>query len=332
MKFLTLISIENTKMWKRMSTKVMLLLVVVIVIAATSIVRYHEYSIGTDVTKTPAVSANWKASLQQEVTQSKAMVTQIENGKNNFEQRSQLGSIKMTIAEDQYRIDNNISTAEPDSIWTRITDFSAQAGYGSLIALLLIIFCAAAVAGEFSEGTIKMAVCRPYHRHEILSAKLIASLLYGLALVGAILATNFIMFAIFYGVHGAGAREMLYTGGSVLYVPAVLKLLAVFGLDFLQVIFYVVLAFALSAITRSRSMATGFSLFMLLVGGQIAMLLAMYFSWGRYVPFALTNFSEFVTQGSTVPGTTLAMGLVLSGIYTLIFGAAGYLAFAKRDI
>jgi ABC-2 type transport system permease protein len=331
-KFLTLVSIENIKMWKRISTKVMLIFVVVIVVAATSIVRYHEYSIGTDVNAVPAVSANWKSDLQQEITALKAQIKKTDSGTNNPMQRRQVGSLQATIAEDQYRIDNNISTDSPDSIWTRMTNFNSEANYGSIIALMLIIACAAAIAGEFSEGTIKMAISRPYHRHEILSAKLIASLLFGLAMLAAILISNFIMFAIYYGVHGWGAMDMLWTSSRVLYVPAVLKMLAVFGLDFLQVIFFVVLAFTLSAVTRSRSIATGFSLFLLLVGVQIVTLLALYFSWGRYLPFAMTNFSGYLLSGAGIEGTTLSLALILTGIYTLIIGAAGYVVFAKRDI
>jgi ABC-2 type transport system permease protein len=336
-KFLTLVSIENTKMWKRISTKVMLIFVVVIVVAATSIVRYHEYSIGTDVNAVPAVvsAADWKVEvqhLQKDITALKAQIIDIDNGTNNPMMRREIGSLQKNIAEDQYRIDKSISAQEPDSIWTRLTDFNSEANYGAIIALMLIIACAAAIAGEFSEGTIKMAISRPYHRHEILSAKLIASLLFGLALLAAILISNFIMFAIFYGVHGWGAMDMLWTSSRVLYVPAALKMLAVFGLDFLQVIFFVVVAFTLSAVTRSRSIATGFSLFLLLVGVQIVTLLALYFSWGRYLPFAMTNFSGYLLSGAGIEGTTLGMALILTGIYTLIIGAVGYVVFAKRDI
>ena len=234
-RFLTLISIENIKMWKRRSTFIMLLIMVAIVILSTSIVRYHEYTSKTNVNVQPTVSADWKTSLQKEVTMLNAQIKQIDSGTNNPRERSLVGSLKMQVAEDQYQINHNIGISSPDSIWTRLTTFEGEAPFSLLIALLLIIVCASAVAGEFSEGTIKMAISRPYFRSEILSAKLIVSLLFGLILLAATLVTNFIMFAVFYGIHGMGANEMLWTGGSVLYIPAILKLLAVYGLDFLQV-------------------------------------------------------------------------------------------------
>lgn len=331
-RFLTLISIESTKLWKRISSIIMLLIIVFIVIAATSMVRFVQYRDGVDVHAAPTVSESWKSDLSKEVEQQKAMLAQIEQGKDNRIERTQVGSLKMSIAEGQYRIDHDISSATPLSIWSRMISFNSQVGIASLIALLLMIACVASVAGEFSEGTVKMAISRPYKRYEILSAKLIASLLYGLTLLAVSALTNFIMYAIFYGVQGAGLKALFWTGENVLYIPAVLKLLALYGLDFLTIIFYVLLAFALSTITRSRSISTGFALFMLLVGGQIAMLVGIYFEWGKYVPFALTNFSSFVLDGSRIPNTGLPMALVISGIYALIMGVAGYMAFSKRDI
>lgn len=330
-RFFTLVSIENIKMWKRLSTKVMLLIMVLIVVAASGIFRFYQYRMGYDVHAAPTISADWRQKLEAEIVSAKEQKAMVEKSKNNA-QRSMLGQLDQTIAEDQYRLDHNIPLKAPNSIWTKILDFGENAGYCSLIALMLIIACSAAVAGEFSEGTIKMAISRPYHRHEILSAKLVASLLYGLALLVVTLVTNFILFAIFYGLPGLNAMEVMWTTHQVLYVPAVVKLLAYYGLGFLEVIFYTVLAFALAAVTRSRSISTGFSLFMLLVGGQIAQMVAIYFSWAKWFPFTMSHFSNMMTNGVTVPGSSLTLGLILTGIYTLVFGAVGYIVFAKRDI
>lgn len=330
--FITLVRVENTKMWKRLSTKVMLLIMVAIVILASCVYRYYQYTKGYDVHATPTVSASWQTDLQKEIEETKGAIKSIEDQKGNDAQRSALGKMKKTVAEDQYRLDHDISTQESNSIWTKVLDFSENAGYGYLVALLLIIACTASVAGEFSEGTIKMAISRPNYRHEILSAKLLVSLVYGLELLAAALILQTGMFMIFYGVPGMGAKEMLWTTNQIIYVPAILKLLAYYGLDFLTVIFYTVLAFALSTVTRSRSIATGFSLFMLLLGSQLAQMVAIYFSWAKYFPFTMTNFSSMMTDGVRLPGTSLPIALMVSGIYTVLMGAVGYIVFQKRDI
>ena len=327
--FFTLVSIENMKLWKRISTKVMFLIMIIIIFVATGFYKY--YTVSQKVPSTIAVSENWKQELQTNLVLQKTQLKQFDDETSRMAKVS-VGPLKKTIAEGEYEIKNNIKPEAKKSIWERSTEFSTNAGYSGIIALLLIIACSALVAGEFSEGTMKMMISRPYKRSEILSAKLVATIIYGLELLAATFLLNFIMLGILFGFNGIGAKEMLWTSSSIIYIPSVLKALIIFGLDFLQVLVYVIIAFAISAVSRSRSMATGFSLFLLLVVSKMAILAAMIFSWGKYLPFGLSNFSSFVISGSSIMGTTLAFALGLSAIYSIIFLFAGYYIFEKRDI
>ena len=327
--FFTLVSIENTKLWKRVSAKVMFLIMIILILAAAGIYKY--YTVSQKVPNDVKVSQNWKQELQANVALQKNQLKQTEDGKNNAA-KAFTGSLKKGIAESEYRISNNIKPESQKSVWSRSTEFSANAGYSGLIALFVIIACSALVAGEFSEGTMKMMISRPYKRYEILSAKLVATIIYGLELLVATFLLNFIMMGVLFGFNGIGAKEMLWTSSSIMYIPAVLKTIIVFLLDYLQVLVYVIIAFAISAISRSRSMATGFSLFLLFVGSTIINMVAMYFSWGKYLPLGMSNFSRYVTLGAPIGGTTLAFALGLSTIYSIIFAFVGYYVFEKRDI
>jgi len=327
--FLTLVSIENTKLWKRLSTKIMLIIMVVIIILATSFLKY--YNVSNKISNTGTVSETWKQELQKNVDSQKVQLKNAESEKNKMLKTS-IGSLKKSIAEGEYSINNDIKPEAKTNVWARSTNFYVSANLGALIALFLVISCSALVAGEFSEGTMKMMISRPYKRHEILSAKLIATILYGLVLLVTTFLLNFLMMGIFFGFDGIGAKEMLWTSSKIIYLPAALKTFIVFGLDFLQVLVYVILAFAISAISRSRSIATGFSLFLLLVGSSIMLLVALYFNWGKYLPLAMSGFASFVTIGATIDGTTLTFALIISAIYSIIFCFAGYYVFEKRDI
>jgi len=325
--FFTLVSIENTKLWKRLSTKIMLIIMILIIIAATGIFKY--YTVSQKVADSIIVSENWKQELQKNVDLQKTQLKQAENDTNKGS-KMMIGSIKKTIAEGEYRINNDIKPEAKKSIWLRSSEIVGS--FSQIIALMLIIACSALVAGEFSEGTMKMMVSRPYKRSEILTAKLLAIIIYGLVLLVTTFLINFIMLGILFGFDGMGTKEMFWTSNSIIYMPAALKTIIIFGLNFLTVLVYVILAFAISAVSRSRSIATGFSLFLLLVGSSIAQQLAIFFSWGKYLPFGLSNFSSYVTFGSAVEGTTLAYAIGLSAIYSIIFCFVGYLVFEKRDI
>ncbi|MBU3112243.1 ABC transporter permease [Clostridium lacusfryxellense] len=327
--FFTLVSIENTKLWKRLSTKIMLLILIVIILAATSIVKY--YNVSHNVSNTIKIPQNWKQELQQNIVMQKVQLKELQDGTDKMS-KFMIGSTKKDIAENEYRINNNIKPESQTNIWSRVTNFNTVARYSFIIALLLIISCSALVAGEFSEGTMKMMISRPYKRSELLSAKLIATILYGVVLLATTFLLNFIMLGIFYGFNGLGAKEMLWTSSKIIYIPAALKTIIIFGLDFITVLVYVILAFAISAISRSRSIATGFSLFFLLAGSGIMQMLAIFFSWGKYLPFGTSDFSSIVNTGACIEGTTLAFSLGIAFIYSIIFCFIGYFAFEKRDI
>jgi ABC-2 type transport system permease protein len=289
------------------------------------------YYVSNKVATTTTVSASWKQDLQKKLTAEKLQLKQINNSGSKVE-KAESGSLEKSIAEDEYSINNNIKPKSESNIWSSIAEMESNVGYGEIIALFLLISCSALVAGEFSEGTMKMIISRPYKRYEILTAKLVATLIYGFELLVSSFVVTFIVVGVLFGFTNMSAKEMFWNGSSISYMSSLLKTLIIFGLEFLRIIFYVLVAFALSAAFRSRSLATGFSLFILLVGGGIVRILAMYFAWGKYLPFGRDNFAYLVTNGSPIQGVTLLSAMVLTAIYALVFAFIGYFVFQKRDI
>ena len=329
MGFINLISIENKKLWKRLSSKIMLLMIVLLVIAVPSMMKIY---IGKQSNQnTTQAAANWKDSMKQELAVQEKALSDAEKSDSKT-MRMSIGSLKKVVAEDKYQLEHNIAPDNGKNIWKTISKIDGNAGYGSIIALMLIIACTASVAGEFSEGTMKMMISRPYSRKEILSAKLIVSILYGLTLLVAAMVISFVMVGMLFGFDGLSSKDMLWTGSKIIFIPGILKTLCVFGLDFLTVIFYTIFAFALSTITRSRSISTGFAIFMLIAGSSLVQLIGTFFNWGKYLPFATTDFTSIVSYGSRLEGITLSSAFILSAIYLIIMAVGGYVSFAKRDI
>ncbi|WP_026883189.1 ABC transporter permease subunit [Clostridium akagii] len=336
--FFTLISIENMKLWKRISAKVMLIIMIVLIVLATGIYKYYTASnhiSDTTTTSTTTVttdgSQNWKQDLQKKIQAEKVQLTQAENSTNKMVVATSVGPMKKTIAEDEYRINNNIKPESKESIWTRVTYFYTN-GFSGLVILFTVIACTASVAGEFSEGTMKMMISRPFSRSQILSAKLIAIIIYGIVLVVTTFVLNFLLLGILFGFDGISSKEMIWTSGKISYEPAALKSLILLGLDSLQAIVFIIVAFAISAISRSRSIATGFSIFLVLVGAGIISLLAEFFTWGKYLPFAVTSFASYISSGTAIGGTSLSFAIIISLLYSALFCFLGYFIFQKRDI
>ena len=306
----------------------MIIIMVALIVLATGIYKY--YTVSKNITNTTTVSENWKQDLQKTVTTEKIQLAQAEKSTSMVATLG-IGSTKKSIAEGEYRINNNIKPESKESIWTMVTNLYSS-GFASLIILFIVIVCTASVAGEFSEGTMKMMISRPYRRYEILSAKLISTILYGMVLVITTFVLIFLALGILFGFNGVNGKEMIWISSKIVYAPAVLKTLIIFGLDFLRAIVFIIIAFAISAISRSRSIATGFSIFLLIVGEGIITTLAEFFAWGKYLPLAVTNFSGFISSGASIQGTSLSFALIMSLVYSVLFCFLGYFIFEKRDI
>jgi ABC-2 type transport system permease protein len=367
--YFSLLSAENTKMWKRISSLIMILIMVVVSAGYCVLMKFiytYMNNVSTESTSSGGITistdtddsadkddsaalsdysssytGDWKEELRQEIKFMNEGIKEAEKDDGAYMKKSQVGSMKKQVAEDQFMIDNNIKPkdtnfgiSEKQSIWSNIVaiEQNTSPNFAILAALFAIIVCSAAIAGEFSQGTMKTIICRPYSRFQILSAKLLISLFYALIVLLVAIITSFVGCGIAFGFNDFGAKEMFWTGSKIIQIPAFLKMLIIFGLDYLEVAFYIAMAFLLCVVTRSRALATGISLLMLFIGAGVFQILAVFFPWGKFLPFSMTGFSSFILNGSTIYGTTLGFALVICAIYFAAFLFGGFFTFSKRDI
>lgn len=196
-----------------------------------------------------------------------------------------------------------------------------------LVTIFAVVIAADAVAGEFSSGTIKLLLIRPWSRSKILLSKYIALLLFILlsqALLFAFtLLLNFILF-------GSGGDYMYPNQGSLSHFG---YLAAFYGLSLIEMIVTVTMAFMISTVFRSGSLAIGLSIFMLLGGQIIAGLLAWLDKpWVDYILFLHFGLSQHLDGFRILPDRTLGFSLgVLAGYY-VIFMALSWYVFNRRDV
>jgi hypothetical protein len=330
--FLSLIAVENKKLWKRISTVIMIPILIALVFAWGGLEKLITNMVmneaGNQTTSQSQSVGNWKDKLKAENTMLQKAIDEAEKSEW-LQAKHGIDSDKRKIAENEYRINHDMEPSKdgnPD-FWEVVTSLSVW----SFIALLAVIACTALVAGEFSEGTMKTMIPRPFTRWQILTAKLIVVVLYTLVLTVVAFISALIVSLIFFGSHGIGDNVFLWIGGKIFCVPGLVGSLADFGLNFLTALVYVIFTFAICAMSRSRALATGLSIFLML-GGSFTTELAMNFSWGKYIFFADTNFSYFITKGAPFYGITLASALIICAAYCVAFLAAGYVIFMKRDI
>jgi len=198
---------------------------------------------------------------------------------------------------------------------------------GSLVTIFAVVIAADSVAGEFSSGTIKLLLIRPWSRSKILLSKYIATLLF----VIFFLALVFLFTLLVNGV-------MLGSGGGYSYPNQGSRshfvwLSAYYGLNLIEMIVTVTMAFMISTVFRSGSLAIGLSIFLLMGGSMMAALLSLVDKpWVDYVLFMNLGLAEYVSGSTPLPDRPFGFSLAVLAGYYAIFIALSWVVFNRRDV
>ena len=308
-----LIQNENMKIYRRVSTWIML----VILIAVAVVVGIVMNSTASD-----SVDEQWKQNLQQ---QNEVYKTDLAN-EDLPDMVKDISERELAINE--YRLEHDIAPMETRSTWNFMT---VAAEIVSLITLFTIVVGASSVASEFTWGTIKLLLIRPVSRAKILLSKYLATILFALFSLVLLFAVSFLVGSIFFGI-GGSTPHLVYRDGAVHEVHMVSHILGIFGLKSINLIMMSTFAFMISTIFRNSGLAIGLAIFLMFAGVNVTALLATKFDWAKYILFANTDLSQYLTGYVLVEGMTMTFSVIMLIIYFVIFNALTWFVFTKRDV
>lgn len=311
--FLRLIHNENVKIYKRTGTWVM---IVILVLAIALVGVFTKFVLDPDG------NADWKAELSAEnaqLTESIESAPMLEAQKRMMKER---------IALNEYRIEHDVAPIDRDSLWGYMVDATTFTG---IAALFTIVIAAGMVASEFSWGTVKLLLIRPVSRTKILLAKYASTLLFALLMLVLLFSTSFLFGILFFGFSGAETPYLSYSNGSVVEQNMVTHIIQLFGFRSIDLVMMVTLAFMISTVFRSSSLAIGISLFLMFTGPQLVQLLSQY-DWAKYILFANTDLQQYTTGTPLVEGMTMPFSIVMLLIYFGLFAILSLYIFNKRDV
>ncbi|MGD7044073.1 ABC transporter permease [Jeotgalibacillus proteolyticus] len=307
-----LIRNEWMKILHRPGTYVMAGLLILAVIASAVIALFINSTLATD--------DDWRQVLE---TENEQIQMTIESGEEGFYTPSPEGK----LALNEYRLENDIEPNNGDSMWRYMENNSFMI---SLVGLFSIIVASGIVAGEFSWGTVKLLMIRPIARWKILLAKFLTVATFGLSLIGILTVLSLILGAIFFD--SGSAVQLTFSDGEVRESNMIFYLMKVYLYNSIDVILLTTMAFMISAVFRSSSLAIGISLFLYFVGGTATGFIAMYYDWAKYSLFANTNLTMYEMGMPLVEGMTMTFSIIMILIYFTIFVALAFTVFTKRDI
>lgn len=327
-RMLNLIFNEIMKILRQTSTYIMLGLLIGAVLTAGLIFYYNGQTI--------YANKDWKAQLiQQNKDLEKVLVKQKENAalEKILSQTPTSGVqikdvIEKEIKMNNYRLEHDFPPIEGRTLWGFVTQTT---GLISLVSLLSIIISAGIVAGEFTSGTIKFLLIRPLKRWKVLLAKYITVLIFAFGGLTILFSASFLVGGGIYGFSGATHPYLAYINGQVTELNMVSHVFTTYAYACLNMLMMVTFAFMISTVFRNNALAAGMSIFLMFTGNILVSFLNKH-DWVKYILFANTDLTQYVTGTPLVEGMTMNFSLMVLAVYFVIFIAASWIFFSKRDI
>jgi ABC-2 type transport system permease protein len=317
MKWLSLLTNEWIKIFSRIRTWIFIALPILIIIG---VAVYDK--VATDA----EVNENWKQELKQTTEEDKKA---LEEAKKNEDDAFYIEMLESNIKQNEYAIENDISPYEKTT-WKYMKE---MAPISSLIGLFVIVVASDIVSSEFSKGTIKMLLIRPYSRWKILLSKFLATLGFAFVMWLVVIATTWLVGGLAYGFGGIDQSYLVVTDNQEVRERTVVEyVFANIGVEFIELTALVALSFMISTLFMSNSVAIGVAMFTMFAGNTIVMLLANK-DWIIYTLFANMDLSTLIDgQNQLIKDLTLPFSISMLAIYTAVMLAITFTVFQKRDV
>lgn len=162
----------------------------------------------------------------------------------------------------------------------------------SLLTILTLVLAADSVAGEFSGGTVKMLLIRPVSRSKILLSKYISIFSFAVLLLVVLFGSTFLISGMLEGFSDVGAPYIYAANDGIVHeVNMVVHVLSTYGYQSILTIMIVTMAFMISTVFRSSSIAIAFSIGIMFLGFAIGAFLTQ-FSWAKYYLFSNIDLTQ----------------------------------------
>lgn len=197
--------------------------------------------------------------------------------------------------------------------------------------IFAVVISAESVAGEFSAGTIKLLLIRPWSRSKILLSKYIALLQFALFFIVVSILFSLLVNALFFGT---ASDEMGNLGfGLTTELKPLEFILRLYLYNFITLIVTVTMSFLISTVFRSGALSISLALILLFGGSIITNIFNLLdYEWVKYLLFLNLSLDQYLVGSGAREGMTLGFSLSVLAVYYAIFIVLTWWLFSKRDV
>ncbi|NRF92907.1 ABC transporter permease [Paenibacillus frigoriresistens] len=306
---------ENMKIYQRLRTW---LLILGLILTTIGFLIAQTYS----VKPSQVASADWKINMQQQIQNDTQLLNNMNRGPD-WKAR-----ITSRINMNQYHIDHNIPPTE-ETLWGNMLN---AADLMIVVSVMTVIIAADSVAGEFTDGTIKLLLIRPASRAKILLSKYISTFTFSIVLFVILFITAFLVSGILHGFHDMSAPYIYASSDTIAHETNIVQhAISTYLYQCIQMVMIVTMAFMISTVSRSSSIAIALSVGILFAGTSIVGFLAQY-NWAKFYLFENTDLTQYLNGSPNIASMTLPFSVTVIVVYFIIFNVLSWLVFRKKDV
>ena len=248
----------------------------------------------------------------------------------NYDSKKQYYKAQETAAINKYDIENETTVGDTSSAKGIL--LSTFDEYEIFLIVMFMMTAGVIVSEEFSKGTIKLLLIKPYKRSTILASKFITSII----VILLVLLMQFVVGGLIQGFDSFKNPTIIYdhTINNVKQINTI-QYLAMQALGKAPMyILLMTLAFAFSTIFTNSALAITISLLGYMGSSVINMLaLNLKLNWIKYFVTPNWNLTEYFWGGiPTFEGITLPFSIAIIVIYMVIMLVPTFIIFQKKNI
>lgn len=270
---------------------------------------------------------------------------------NLYEMQESLARTKYLFANDDfnYNYADVFSISQPSNENINAFDYSYYALRlcALFITIYIVVVAAGTIAGEQSNGTLKLLAIRPYKRSKILTGKILATLTIGAILLAVCSVATLVIGGINYGFASANVLVVFNATSAgamnafLLYVVAIITML-------IEISFYALLSIFISTVFKSNIGAVAVSILVFFLS-LILNIVAVNVPFIGFLPFTSINLFKYlgasfignnsassILQGILTPtvftGASFWISLCILAVTEVVICYVTYLLFNRRDI
>jgi len=287
---------------------------------------------------------------------------QLEYGENSHQvQRlmleEQLESVRVSLTQqntpeqvlrlksEEREIQLRMEKTQPDNkhnAFYLLTMFFGTAG-SFFLPLIIILVASEAISGEYSLGTIKLLLIKPFSRIKLFLSKYTALMIYGMFVFITVSILGYIIGGLFVGFGGAGLTRIVgrtLTGSNFNYfqdytnaflISNFQYLLLTLGLFLILLTAIVAFSMLVSVFTKSATISLVATMALVIFGNGVSSIFRS-FEGAKYLLMPHLNILSHLEGNFMYPGITLTFSIVIIVVYAAICLAGGMYSFKRKDI